>query len=108
MAELEPGHPDELVRTFRNWLREAQDPIGSLPAGADPVEWAVRQFINSWAGPVRATIRELEECLEAAGRALAAGDSATAVSEVEAAGQLGRESLRDELGLYPWDEDGSG
>ena len=46
MAELEPGHPDELVPTLHNWLREALNPIGSLPAGTDPVECAVRRFID--------------------------------------------------------------
>jgi hypothetical protein len=104
MAELEPGHPDELVRTLRNWLREAQDPVGSLPAGTDPVEWAVRRFIALWAGPVRNSIQVLEERLEFAIQALAVGDTATARSEVESAQQLVRESLRDELGLYLWDE----
>jgi hypothetical protein len=104
MAELEPGHPDELVRTLRNWLREAQDPVGSLPAGTDPVEWAVRRFIALWAGPVRSSIQVLEERLEFAIQALAVGDTAAARSEVESAQQLVRESLRDELGLYLWDE----
>jgi hypothetical protein len=104
MAELEPGHPDELIRTFRNWLREAQDPIGSLPAGTDPVEWAVRRFIASWSGPVRSSIQILEECLADAVKALEAGDVATARLEVESAQQLLGESLRDELGLYSWDE----
>jgi len=104
MAELEPGHPDELVRTLRNWLREAQEPVGSLPAGTDPVEWAVRRFIASWSGPVRGTIQVLEECLASAVQSLAAGDAAAARTEVESAQQLIRESLRDELGLYPWDE----
>jgi hypothetical protein len=38
MAEMEPGHPDELVRMLTNWLREAQSPIGSLPEGIAPAE----------------------------------------------------------------------
>jgi hypothetical protein len=104
MAELEPGHPDELVCTLRNWLREAESPLGSLPDGTDPVEWAVRRFIASWADPVRGTIRVIEECLESASQALAAGDTAVARNQVESAQQLVRESLRDELGLYSWDE----
>jgi hypothetical protein len=104
MAELEPGHPDELVRTLRNWLREAQDPVGALPPGTDPVGWAVRRFIDGWAGSVRGAIRELEACLESAARAVAAGDLAAAGLELQSAQQLVRESLRDELGLYPWDE----
>lgn len=104
MAELEPGHPDELVRTLRNWLREAHDPVGALPTGTDPVEWAVRRFIASWSEPVRGTIQVLEESLESAAQALEARDVATAKTRVESARQLVRESLRDELGLYPWDE----
>jgi len=104
MAELEPGNPDELVRTLRNWLREAHDPIGSLPPGTDPVEWAVRRFIASWVGPARATVREIEECLRLAEKACADGDTIAAVSEIDSARQLVGESLRDELGLYSWDE----
>lgn len=104
MAELEPGHPDELVDTLRNWLREAQDPIGSLPAGTDPVEWAVRRFIASWERPVRISIQNLEECLAAAAKALEAGDVPAASREVESARQLVGESLRDDLGLYSWNE----
>jgi hypothetical protein len=38
MAELEPGHPDELVQTLRNWLQEANSPVGTLPEGMDAVE----------------------------------------------------------------------
>jgi hypothetical protein len=104
MAELEPGHPDELVSKFRNWLREAQDPIGSLPSGTEPIEWAVRRFIESWARPVRSSIEVLEECLESAAQAVAAGDLANAGMEIDAARQQIRQSLRIELGLYPWDE----
>jgi hypothetical protein len=37
VAEMEPGNPDELVQTLRNWLREAHAPIGTLPEGMDPV-----------------------------------------------------------------------
>jgi len=35
MAELEAGNPDELIRTLRNWIRQASDPIGALPTGTD-------------------------------------------------------------------------
>jgi hypothetical protein len=104
MAELEPGHPDELVVRLRNWLKEANDPIGSLPPGTDPVEWACRRFIDTWAAPVRDTIREIEDCLQSVDRAVAAGDLTEARMEADAARQLVNESLRDELGLYPWDE----
>jgi hypothetical protein len=105
VAELEPGHPDTLVTMLRNWLREAQDPIGSLTPGTDPVEWAVRRFIAAWQRPVRDTIDLLEEWLGAAVAACQAGDVATAKSEIESAEQLVRESLRDELGLYEWNRD---
>ena len=104
MAELDPGHPDELVRTLRNWLREAHDSVGALPADTDPVEWAVHRFIASWSGPIRGTIQVLEECLESAVQSLATGNVAAARTEIESAQQLVRESLRDELGLYPWNE----
>ena len=81
MAEREPGHPDKLVRTLRNWLREASDPIGSLPAGTDPAEWAVRRFIASWVRPVRASVREIEDCLRKAEEACRAGDMDAAAAE---------------------------
>src|SRR5262245_20911287 len=105
MAELEPGHPDELVQTLRNWLREANSPIGSLPEGTDPVEWAVRRFIASWQGPVRGTIEVIEECLQAGIAACAAGDLEKAQREIESAEQLVGESLREHLGLYEWNKE---
>jgi hypothetical protein len=104
MAELEPGHPDELVHTLRNWLREASDPIGSLPTGTDPVEWAVRRFIAWWVAPLRGSIDEIEDCLRQAGEACRAGDAAAAAAEIELARQVLGESLRDHLGLYSWNE----
>jgi hypothetical protein len=105
MDELEPGHPRELVSTLRNWLREAESPIGSFPAGIDPVEWAIRQFIDSWQGPVRASIREIEDCLGCALQACEAGRTSDAIREIDMARQLIGEDLRDDLGLYPWDEE---
>lgn len=102
MAELEPGHPDELVRDLTNWLREAESPMGSLPDGMDRTEWAVRRFIASWQEPVRGTIDELEECLRAAKTACEAGDLETIRLEIEDAVQIIGESLRDNLGLYKW------
>jgi hypothetical protein len=48
MAELEVGNPDELIRTLRNWIRQASDPIAALPTGTDRVGWAVRRFIVWW------------------------------------------------------------
>lgn len=105
MAELEPGHPDELVQTLRNWLNEANSPIGSLPEGTDPVEWAVRRFIASWQGPVRGGIEFIEESLQAALAALEAGDLDKARSEIESARQSIGETVRDHLGLYEWNKD---
>jgi hypothetical protein len=105
MAELEPGHPDELVQTLRNWLREAQSPDGSLPIGTDPVEWAIRRFIASWSAPVRATIEEIENCLCSALDLCGLGKMHEAQSEIDSARQLVAESLRDDLGLYPWNKE---
>jgi hypothetical protein len=105
MAELEPGHPDELTKLLKNWLQQTDDPIGSLPEGTDPVEWAIRRFIDSWKKPIRSTIEVIEECLNSALELCDAGDSAEARAEIDSALQLVRESLRDELGLYEWNEE---
>ena len=105
MAELEPGHPDELVRTLRNWLREASNPIGSLPTGTDPVEWAVRRFIEWWIVPLRGRIDAIEDYLRRAREACSAGDTAAATVEIDLALQVVDEDLRDHLGLYSWDVD---
>jgi hypothetical protein len=105
MAEFEPGHPDKLTRTLRNWLREAESPLGSLPGGTDPAEWAVRRFIASWSGPVRATIEEIESCLHSALQFCGEGKVPEAQAEIDSARQLVEESLRDHLGLYPWNRE---
>src|SRR5262249_22894591 len=101
MAELEPGHPDGLIHRLRNWLQEAQDPIGSLPAGTDPVEWAVRRFIDTWKTEARRSIEAVEESLN---RAKALCDSQASFgeikSEIDMARQALQEDLRDHLGLY--------
>jgi hypothetical protein len=107
VAELEPGHPDELVPMLRNWLREAHDPVGTLPAGTDPVEWAVRRFIAGWQKPVRSAIESIEGHLAAARAACAAGDTTTAQDEIDSAESIIREDLRDDLGLYSWNRDAS-
>ena len=104
MAELEPGHPDELVGTLRNWLSEASDPIGCLPAGTDPVEWAVHRFIAWWIAPLRGSIDEIEDCPRPARVACRSGDTVTAAAEVEIARQVLGEGRRDHLGLYSWNE----
>lgn len=91
MAELEPGHPDELIRTLHNWLREASDPIGSFPTGTDPVEWVVRRFIAGGSSLLRGSIDELEDCLRQAGEACKAGETAAAAAEIELAASALRE-----------------
>jgi len=106
MAELEPGHPDELVQTLRNWLREANSPIGTLPEGMDAVEWAVRRFIDTWKAGARNAIDGVEENLS---RAIALCDSGGPLSKIESEIELARETLqedlRDHLGLYEWDQE---
>lgn len=103
MAELEPGHPDELVQTFRNWLREGESPIGTLPEGMDAIEWAVRRFINSWQTPARNAIDSVEESLN---RVMLLCDSGASLPEIKDEFDLARqtlqEDLRDHLGLYDW------
>ncbi len=106
MAELEPGHPDELVQTLRNWLREGNDPIGALSQGMDPVEWAVRRFIDTWKNQARTAIEGVEESLD---RAMSLCDSKSSFdeikSEIDLARQALQEDLRDHLGLYDWNKE---
>lgn len=106
MSELEPGHPDELVETLRNWLREANSPIGNLPEGMDAVEWAVRRFIDTWKSGARSAIDGVEENLS---RAIALCDSGSPVSEIKKKIELAlealQEDLRDHLGVYDWDQE---
>jgi hypothetical protein len=106
MAEQEPGHPDELVRVLRNWLREAKSPIGALPEGVDAVEWAVRRFIDYWKAPARRAIEGVEESLS---RAMALCDSGAPLpeikNEIDLARQTFQEDLRDHLGLYDWNKE---
>lgn len=105
MAELEPGHPDELCQMLTNWLKLAHDPIGSLPEGVSPIEWAVRNFIDSWRKPVRASIDSIEESLKTALEALMAGNASTAQLEIECSLSTLAEDLRDDLGLYDWNRE---
>jgi hypothetical protein len=107
MAELEPGHPDELVERLTNWLTQANDPIGSLPAGVSPAEWAVRNFIDTWRKPVRAGLDSIEESLKRALAALKTGDAKSAAFEVECSLQTLAEDVRHELGLYDWNREGT-
>ncbi len=55
MAELEPGHPDELVQTLRNWLREAQsgkvkEARGMIECAQQEMEVGLRDYLGlySW------------------------------------------------------------
>ena len=107
MAALEPGHPDELREMLTNWLNQANDPIGSLPANVTPTEWAVRNFIDAWRKPVRASLDSIEESLNKALAAMKAGDTGAAVFEIECALQALGEDVRDELGLYDWNREGT-
>lgn len=106
MAELEPGHPDELVQALRNWLREANLPLGTLPEGMDAVEWAVRRFIDYWKKPIRNAIESIEESLY---RAMQLCDSRAPLpeikNEIDMARQILQEDLRDDLGLYDWNKE---
>jgi hypothetical protein len=106
MAELEPGHPDELVQTLRNFLREATSPVGTLPDGMDSVEWAVRRFIDIWKTPARNAIESLQESVN---RAMSLCDSGSALVEIkeelDLARQILQEDLRDHLGLYDWNKE---
>jgi hypothetical protein len=106
MAEMEPGHPDELVQALRNWLREAKSPIGALPEGMDAVEWAVRRFIDYWKTPMRNAIESIEESLYRAMELCDAGAPLPEIkSEIDLARQTLQEDLRDHLGLYDWNKE---
>ena len=105
MAELDPGHPDELKVTLTNWLNQASDPIGSLPEGVTPVEWAVRNFVDAWRKPVRQAVDALELSLKSALEAIEKGDTDQARVEIECSLQALGEDLRDELGLYDWNRE---
>jgi hypothetical protein len=106
MAEMEPGHPDELVRTLRNWRREANSPIGALPEGMDAVEWAVRQFIDRWKSQARSAIDCVEESLNRAFALCNSGASFVEIqNEIDLARQALHEDLRDHLGLYEWNKE---
>ena len=105
MADPEPGHPDELRAMLTNWLTQANDPIGTLPAGVSAVEWAVGNFIDAWRKPVRSALDTAEGSLTNALAALRAGDTASAAAEIEDALHTLTEDVRDELGLYDWNRE---
>ncbi len=107
MSELEPGHPDELKQKLANWLREASDPIGTLPDGMTPTEWAVRRFIDNWRAPIRVAIDSVEDCLAKAIEALQQGHIDEAQKLISAASQTVGDNIRDELGIYEWNRENS-
>lgn len=101
----EPGHPEELKQVLRNWLAQAQSPIGSLPAGTDPVDWAIRQFIIYWEKPVRAGLENLEESLNRARKLCTSQSPHSEISaEIDYAFQIIEEDLRCELGMSIWNK----
>jgi hypothetical protein len=107
MAELEPGHPDELVQTLSNWLRQSQSPDGQLvPSGIDPIEWAVHRFIDTWKGTARDAIEAVESSIH---RAIALCDSKASLDEISQELEVARQelgvSLREELGIYEWNKE---
>jgi hypothetical protein len=107
MAEFEPGHPDELVTLMTNWLRQSQSPIGTLlPPGIDPIEWAVRQFINVWKDSARRAVESVDESLSnAASLCTSRADREEIAKEIEIARQTLQCDLRDHLGLYDWNKE---
>jgi hypothetical protein len=106
MAEMEPGHPDQLAIRLRNWLREANSPIGTLPEGMDAAEWAVRRFIDTWKNSARAAIESVEESLLQAMALCDSGAPQSAVKvEIDMARQTLQEDLRGHLGLYDWNKE---
>ena len=107
MADMESGNPDELCKTLTNFLNRANDPIGTLPPGVTPVEWAVRSFIASWRDPIRDSLDNIDQHLEKAMKALDAGNVNDAKSEIECLRQAIAEDIRGELGLTQWHRDES-
>jgi len=102
MNGAEAGNPDELAQMLTNWLNQANDPIGSLPAGVTPNEWVAKNFIDSWQKPIRAGLDEIETSLNRALEALKAGNVPKATFEIECSLQTLGDDIRGELGLYEW------
>jgi len=102
MAELEPGHPDELTKILANWLNLANEPNADLlPAGIDPTQWAVRQFIRHWQADAESAIEKVERSLESAKQLCESDATCEAIiDEIDLARQFLQEDLRDHLGLY--------
>jgi hypothetical protein len=101
----EPGHPDDLKQALRNWLEEARSPLGTLPEGVDPIDWAIERFIGYWERPARQAISSLERSLHTARDLCDSGASPQAIrDEIDYAFQIIGADLRVALGLYEWNE----
>jgi len=105
MAELEPGHPDELRDQLANWLAEATSPIGSLPPNMPPTEWAARNFIGVCRKPVRLALDSIERSLAEAISAIRSGQTERAINLLDSVHQSIGEDIRDHLGLYEWNRE---
>src|SRR5262249_53752979 len=68
--------------------------IGCLPAGTDPVEWAVHRLIAWCIAPLRGSIDEIEDCPRPAREACRSGDMVTAAAEIELRGCADRFGMR--------------
>lgn len=104
MSEPRKEYMDELVGALQHCLREANDPKTKVPPGADPAEWAIRQFLMGWQGPVQSALEMIEDYLGTAKAVCATGDMATAQSDIESAEQLIRDCLRVELDMHEEDD----
>jgi len=69
--------------------------IGCLPAGTDPVEWAVHRLIAWCIAPLRGSIDEIEDCPRPAREACRSGDMVTAAAEIELRGCADRFGMRN-------------
>jgi hypothetical protein len=102
----EPGHPADLKQALRNWLQEAQSPIGALPEGTDPIDWAIQRFIAYWEKPARQAVQSLEESLHKTKELCDTGARTQQIKdEIDYALQIIGEDLRVALGLYQWNEE---
>src|SRR5687767_14104387 len=101
----ERGNRDELMQVLRNWLDQAQSPIGSLPEGTDPVDWTIGQFIDYWEKPVRRGLENLEASLNRVRELCDSQAQHSEIrSEIDYAFQIIGEDLRCELGIFDWNK----
>ena len=67
----------------------------------------MRNFIDTWRSPVLGGLRLDRRITEEGAQALKAGDKDAAVFEIECSLQTLGEDVRDELGLYEWNREGT-